>query len=89
MGGHRRVKRTFHKGQVLRLTIEDMAFGGKGIARVETEKGPFVVFVQNAFPGQTVDAQVAKCKSRHAECRLLKVVEQAPFEVELQVLQCN
>ena len=64
MGGHRRVKRTFHKGQVLRLTIEDMAFGGKGIARVETEKGPFVVFVQNAFPGQTVDAQIAKCKSR-------------------------
>ena len=29
MGGHRRVKRTFHKGQELRLTIEDMAFGGK------------------------------------------------------------
>ena len=52
MGGHRRVKRTFHKGQVLRLTIEDMAFGGKGIARVETEKGPFVVFVQNAFPAK-------------------------------------
>lgn len=83
MGGHRRVKRTFHKGQELRLTIEDMAFGGKGIARVETEKGPFVVFVQNAFPGQVVDAQVAKCKARHAECRLLRVVESADFEVDL------
>ena len=57
MGGHRRVKRTFHKGQVLELTITDMAFGGKGIARVETEKGPFVVFVQNAFPGQMVNAK--------------------------------
>ena len=83
MGGHRRVKRTFHKGQVLRLTITDMAFGGKGIARVETEKGPFVVFVQNAFPGQTVDAQVVKCKSKHAECRLLSVIDPAPFEIEL------
>ena len=83
MGGHRRVKRTFHKGQELRLTIEDMAFGGKGIARVETEKGPFVVFVQNAFPGQVVDAQVAKCKARHAECRLLRIVEPADFEVDL------
>ena len=60
-----------------------MAFGGKGIARVETEKGPFVVFVQNAFPGQVVDAQVAKCKARHAECRLLRVVESADFEVDL------
>ena len=42
MGGHRRVKRTFHKGQILTLQIQDMAFGGKGIARLETEKGPFV-----------------------------------------------
>ena len=83
MGGHRRVKRTFHKGQVLRLTIQDLAFGGKGIARMDTDKGPFVVFVQNAFPGQTVDAQVVKCKSRHAECRLLKVVERAPYEVDV------
>jgi len=81
MGGHRRIKRTFQKGQVLRLTITDMAFGGKGIARVETENGPFVVFVQNAFPGQIVDAQVAKCKARHAECRLLCVIEHAAFEM--------
>ena len=42
------MKRTFHKGQILTLQIQDMAFGGKGIARLETEKGPFVVFVQNA-----------------------------------------
>jgi len=83
MGGHRRVNRTFHKGQVLNLTIEEMAFGGKGIARIETEKGPFVVFVQNAFPGQIVDAQVVKCKSRHAECRLLRVVQRAEDELDL------
>jgi len=83
MGGHRRVKRAFHKGQVLTLTIEDMAFGGKGVARLETEKGPFVVFVQNAFPEQTVEAQVVKCKSRHAECRLLRVVKRASYERDL------
>ena len=77
------MKRTFHKGQILTLQIQDMAFGGKGIARLETEKGPFVVFVQNAFPGQTVEAQVVKCKSKHAECRLLKVLEKADFELEL------
>jgi len=83
MGGHRRVNRHFHKGQVLTLDITDMAFGGKGIARLETEKGAFVVFVQNAFPGQTVEAQVVKCKSRHAECRLLRVVAKAAVEVDL------
>ena len=83
MGGHRRVKRTFRKGQILSLSIEDMAFGGKGIARLETEKGPFVVFVQNAFPGQTVQAQVVKCKARHAECRLLEVTTPAACEINL------
>jgi 23S rRNA (uracil1939-C5)-methyltransferase len=83
MGGNRRVQRTFHKGQVLNLTIEGMAFGGNGIARLETDKGPFVVFVQNAFPGQTVEAQVIKCKSRHAECRLLRVTQRAPYEVDV------
>lgn len=83
MGGHRRVKRTFHKGQILQLDIVEMAFGGKGIARIETEKGPFVVFVQNAFPGQSVEAQVVKCKSKHAECRLLRVTKRAEFELNL------
>ena len=47
------MKRTFHKGQILTLQIQDMAFGGKGIARLETEKGPFVVFVQNASVSYT------------------------------------
>ena len=83
MGRNRRIQRTFHKGQVLTLQVTDMAFGGKGIARLETEKGPFVVFVQNAMPGQTVEAQVIKCKSKHAECRLLKVVEPADYELSL------
>ena len=83
MGRNRRIQRTFHKGQVLTLQVTDMAFGGKGIARMETEKGPFVVFVQNAMPGQTVEAQVIKCKSNHAECRLLKVVEPADYELSL------
>ena len=80
MGGHRRVKRTFHKGQELRLTIEDMAFGGKGIARVETEKGPFVVFVKSLSrpSGGRPSGQ-----SAYAECRLLRVVEPADFEVDL------
>ena len=83
MGRNRRIQRTFRKGQTLTLEVTDMAFGGKGIARLETDKGPFVVFVQNAMPGQTVEAQVVKCKSKHAECRLLKVLKQADYELDL------
>lgn len=78
--------RRFKRNEPLELRIEDIAFGGQGIARIPTEKGPFVVFVQNSFPGQLVKARVAKCKSKHAECRLEEVLERAPIETD-QVYQ--
>ena len=56
MGGHRRVKRTFHKGQILTLQIQDMAFGGKA-SPLETEKGRLWSSFKTRS-GQTVEAQV-------------------------------
>ena len=75
-------ERQFRKNEALILDVEDIAFGGKGIARITTDKGPFVVFIQNAFQGQKVEARVVKCKSRHAECRLEEVLERAPSEIK-------
>lgn len=75
-------ERQFRKNEALILDVEDIAFGGKGIARITTDKGPFVVFIQNAFPGQKVEARVVKCKARHAECRLEEVIERASSEVD-------
>ena len=40
------------KGQEYELTIESLAYGGKGVARVDD----FVIFVKNAIPGQKVRA---------------------------------
>jgi tRNA/tmRNA/rRNA uracil-C5-methylase (TrmA/RlmC/RlmD family) len=74
--------RIFRKGEELELTIERYAFGGKGIARVATESGPFTVFVENTFPGQRVRARVVSCKPRHAECSLVDVLERADVEQE-------
>ena len=76
-----RNKRVFKKGQILELVIESVAFGGKGISRVETEKGPFVVFVLNTFPGQKVKARVTKSKRNHAECKLVEVLVPSDKEV--------
>ncbi|MFK7756473.1 MAG: 23S rRNA (uracil(1939)-C(5))-methyltransferase RlmD [Flavobacteriales bacterium] len=78
-----RNKRLFKRGQIIELEITDMAFGGKGLGRVETEKGPFVVFVMNTIPGQLVKARVAKSKKNHAECKLVEVVR--PSEKERPV----
>jgi 23S rRNA (uracil1939-C5)-methyltransferase len=75
-------ERKFRKNEALILDVEDIAFGGKGIARITTDKGPFVVFIQNAFPGQKVEARVVKCKSKHAECRLEEVIQRSPSEVD-------
>jgi 23S rRNA (uracil1939-C5)-methyltransferase len=75
-------KKMFHKGEVLETTITGLAFGGKGVAKIPTDKGDFTVFVQNTFPGQKVRAQVITCKNRHAECRLMDLLEKAPEEVE-------
>jgi len=74
--------RIFRKGEELELTIDRYAFGGKGIARVATESGPFTVFVENTFPGQRVRARVVSCKPRHAECSLVDVLERADVEQE-------
>jgi len=68
------------KGETLELEIQDMAFGGKGIARVETEDGSFVVFVANGIPGQKVEVTITKKRKKHAETRLRKVLERSPDE---------
>ena len=74
----------FRKGHVLEAEITGLAFGGKGVSKIPTDKGDFTIFVQNTFPGQTVRSQVSRCKRRYAECRLMDVIKPAPEEVDLQ-----
>lgn len=71
------------KGAEIELEIEELAFGGKGLTRVETEQGGFVVFVTNTIPGQVVRAKVLKKRKKHAECRLLEVLEASPLEQDI------
>jgi 23S rRNA (uracil1939-C5)-methyltransferase len=75
--------RPFKRGNIIELEIHDMAFGGKGISKVPTEQGDYVVFVPNTIPGQTVKARVVKSKSRFAECKLVEVVKPSAVEIEL------
>ena len=78
-----RKSRLFHKGTLLELDILDVAFGGKGIAKVPTDEGDFTVFVPNAIAGQRVRARVSLCKRRHAEARITAVLKRAPEEVDV------
>ncbi|WP_341902106.1 23S rRNA (uracil(1939)-C(5))-methyltransferase RlmD [Fluviicola taffensis] len=73
-----------HRNQIIEIKIDDFAFGGQGIARMKSEEGgDFILFVENTFPGQFVRARVDKKRKRHAECKLLEVLERSPLEKEL------
>jgi len=54
------------KGETIKLRIEDLAFGGKGVARVDG----FVVFVDGGLPGDEVDARIYRTKGSFAESRI-------------------
>ena len=80
----RRPRNRFVKrGEILELRIEDYAFGGKGIGRIRSEEGEFVVFVPNTLPGQLVKARVAKSSKKYAECKLIDVLEHSSDEIEV------
>jgi 23S rRNA (uracil-5-)-methyltransferase RumA len=76
-------QRLFKKGTPLELEITDVAFGGKGIAKIETERGPYTVFVPNTITGQHVRARVSRCKSKWSECKLDEVLRRSPEEIDI------
>src|SRR5919198_2048693 len=66
------------KGQELELTVESLAYGGNGVARLNG----FVVFVRRGLPGDIVRARVTKVKRNHAEALAVEVIEPSPQRVE-------
>ena len=65
------------KGQQLELKITDIAFGGKGLARVNG----LAVFVQQAIPFDVVIARITKKKKQYAEARIDTLLEPSPFRI--------
>ena len=62
------------------LTIEDVAFGGKGVGR---EQGK-AVFVPYTIEGELVSAEIAREKKQFAEAELVEVKERSTHRVEPQ-----
>ena len=58
-------------GTEITCRIEDNAYGGDGIARVDG----MVVFVKGAFRGETVKARVRQVKKRFAKADFMELVE--------------
>jgi 23S rRNA (uracil1939-C5)-methyltransferase len=66
------------RNQELELSIDSLAYGGNGVARLDG----FVVFVRRGLPGDRVRARVTKVQRRHAEALATEVLEAGPQRVE-------
>lgn len=64
---------------VHRLEITEIAFGGRGVGRVEDGRVAFVPFV---IAGERVRVEVTRARKSYLEARLLEVEEPSPHRVE-------
>ena len=64
-------------GQEVELTVESLAFGGEGVARMEG----FTVFVPGALPGERVVATAREVKDRWARAELKSVLTPSPHRI--------
>jgi tRNA/tmRNA/rRNA uracil-C5-methylase (TrmA/RlmC/RlmD family) len=64
-------------GQQCVLRIDDLAFGGDGVGRIEN----FVVFVPFVIVGETVEVELTEVKKNFARARLVRVVDASPERV--------
>lgn len=66
------------KRQEIELEITDMAFGGKGLAKVDG----YAVFVDQAVPSDRVLARIIKKKKNFAQARIIELIEPSPQRIE-------
>lgn len=65
------------KGQVLELTVSDVAFGGKGLAKVDG----FAVFIEKTVTLDRVKVLITRRKKNFAEAKVIEMLSPSPFRV--------
>ncbi|MDD3952933.1 MAG: TRAM domain-containing protein, partial [Lentisphaeria bacterium] len=66
-------------GQLINVTISDLAFGGDGVARLE--EGP-VVFVPFAALGDVLEVEITECKKSYLRGRITQILVAGPDRIE-------
>jgi len=70
------------KGQLLELYISGIAFGGKGIAKING----LILFVEKAVPMDHVVARIVKKKKQYAEAVIHTLVKPSPFRIKAKCM---
>jgi len=66
------------KDKIYTLEVEDFANEGKSIARIEN----FVIFIDNAIPGDTAEIKIYKTKKSHAFGKAVKIIKNSDKRIE-------
>ncbi|MBL1215553.1 MAG: 23S rRNA (uracil(1939)-C(5))-methyltransferase RlmD [Ignavibacteriae bacterium] len=77
------------KGEIHEFEIESYAFEGKGICKVavdEDKERKKVVFIQGAYPGDVVKAEVRRVKRSYIEARTVEIVKPSEDRVEARCI---
>jgi len=61
------------RGQIVELEVLDLAFGGKGVAKVNG----LVVLIGSAIPGDMLKARIIKRKRSFAEAEVVEVIRES------------
>ena len=66
------------RGDVLDLTIDDLAFGGEGVGRIQG----YVIFVRGAVPGDRVRVRIVDARSRFGRAVIESIEAPSPDRIE-------
>ena len=66
------------RGDRLELTIDDLAFGGEGVGRLDG----YVVFVRGGLPGDRLRVHVTETRARYARATIETVLAPSPHRVD-------
>ncbi len=65
------------KNSIHDVTVESLAFGGKGLARINN----LAVFIRDALPDQHLRIKIIRKKKQYAEAIIEEILTQSPFYV--------
>lgn len=78
-----------NKGDLIQIKVDRYAFEGKGIGKIDIENqaenvepDSFIVFVNGAYPGDTVSAKIKKLKKSYAEAITEEIITPSPQRVQ-------
>lgn len=66
------------KEDLIELYVDNLAYGGEGIARVDG----FVIFVRGAVPGDRIIARIYKKRKGYANASIVQILDPSPNRIE-------